>query len=49
MKTIDRKTINAEKIRQLASVNESLDTQYGPVGTASRDAFSNKANAYFSG
>lgn len=49
MNAIDRKAINTEKIRQLATVNESLDAQYGQVGTPSREAFTNQANAYFTG
>lgn len=40
---------NAEKIRKYPTVNESLDLEYGKVGTASREIFSERAHAYFTG
>lgn len=49
MNAIDRKKINTEKIRNYPTVNESLDLQYGKVGTASRKIFSEQAHAYFTG
>jgi len=49
MNAIDRKKINLGEIRSHPTVNESLDLQYGKVGTASREIFSVQAHAYFTG
>jgi DNA-binding XRE family transcriptional regulator len=49
MTKIDRKKINMDKVRNYPTVNDTLDKEYGPVGTASRDKFTEKANAYFTG
>ena len=38
-----------EKVRSLPTVNESLDNNYGQVGTATREAFSGQAHAFFTG
>jgi hypothetical protein len=37
MNNIDRKKVNVDKIRKYPTVNESLDIEYGKVGTASRE------------
>jgi len=49
MNDIDRKKINVDKIRNYPTVNESLDIEYGKVGTTSRKKFSEEAHAYFTG
>jgi len=49
MKTIDRKQINLEKLRNLPTVNQDLDQKYGVVGTKSRELFTNQAHAYYTG
>lgn len=49
MNVVDRKKLNIEKIRKYPTVNESLDAQYGKVGTVTRKTFSEQANAYFTG
>lgn len=41
--------INLEKIRKYPTVNESLNEKYGEVGTATRQKFTEEANAYFTG
>lgn len=49
MNKIDRKKINMDKIRNYPTINEALDKEYGEVGTASREKFTEKAYAYFTG
>lgn len=49
MRTIDRKQINLEKVRNLPTVNQDLDQKYGVVGTKSRELFTNQAHAYYTG
>lgn len=49
MKTIGRKQINLEKVRNLPTVNQDLDQKYGVVGTKSRELFTNQAHAYYTG
>jgi DNA-binding XRE family transcriptional regulator len=45
----DRKKINIDKIRNYPTINEALDKEYGEVGTASREKFTEQAQAYFTG
>ena len=49
MNKIDRKKINMDKIRNYPTINEALEKEYGEVGTASREKFTEKAHAYFTG
>jgi len=49
MNTFYRKKINADKIRNYPTVNESLDTKYGAVGTVTREKFTEQSNAFFTG
>jgi len=49
MTKIDRKKIDMDKVRNYPTVNDALDKEYGAVGTASRDKFTEKASAYFTG
>ncbi|MFZ4583215.1 MAG: helix-turn-helix domain-containing protein [Paludibacter sp.] len=46
---IDRKKINLDKLRNYPTVNEALDKEYGVVGTASREKFTEQAQAFFTG
>ncbi len=46
---IDRKKINLDKLRNYPTVNEALDKDYGVVGTASREKFTEQAQAFFTG
>jgi len=45
----DNKKINLDKIRNYPTVNEALDKEYGLPGSASREKFTGKAQAYFTG
>jgi hypothetical protein len=47
MNMIDRKKINLDKLRNYPTVNEALDKDYGVVGTASREKFTEQAQAFF--
>lgn len=49
MNTIDRKKINIEKLRKLATVNDELDQKYGKIGSESREKFTKDARAYYTG
>lgn len=49
MNNIDRKKIDMDKIRNYPTVNESLNAEYGIVGSASREKFSEQSQAYFTG
>jgi DNA-binding XRE family transcriptional regulator len=49
MNMIDRKKINLDKLRNYPTVNEALDKDYGVVGTASREKFTEQAQAFFTG
>lgn len=49
MNNINRKKTNLDKIRNYPTVNESLDLEYGKVGTASREKFTIQAHAYYTG
>ena len=49
MNKIDRKKINMDKVRNYPTMNEALDKEYGEVGTASREKFTEQAQAYFTG
>lgn len=49
MNMIDRKKINLDKLRNYPTVNEALDNEYGVVGTASREKFTEQAQAFFTG
>jgi len=49
MNKIDRKKINMDKVRNYPTVNETLDKEYGVVGTASRVKFTEQAQAFFTG
>ena len=49
MNTIDRSKLNLEKIRSYPTVNDDLYLEYGKVGTASREKFTNEAHAYYTG
>lgn len=49
MRTTDRKQINLEKVRNLSTVNQTLDQKYGVVGSQSRELFTNQAHAYYTG
>jgi ribosome-binding protein aMBF1 (putative translation factor) len=46
---IDRTKINWEKIRQLPTVNDMLDEEYGKEGTPTREAIMREACAYYTG
>ncbi|GHT66593.1 transcriptional regulator [Bacteroidia bacterium] len=46
---IDRTKLNWEKIRQLPTINDMLDEEYGKEGTPTRDAFNREAYAYYTG
>lgn len=41
--------LNLDKIRNYPTVNESLNKKYGEEGTASRQKFTEEANAFFTG
>ena len=41
--------LNPEKIAKLHSFDELLDNEYGKIGTSSRNAFHEKALAYYYG
>lgn len=49
MAKIDREKINMDKVRNYPTVNEALDKEYGAVGTASREKFTEQAQAFFTG
>ena len=49
MNKIDRKKINMDKVRNYPTVNDALDKEYGVVGTASREKFTEQAQAFFTG
>ncbi|MFZ4724474.1 MAG: hypothetical protein ACOYMD_03440 [Paludibacter sp.] len=49
MAKIDRKIINMDNVRNYPTVNEVLDNEYGVVGTASREIFTEQAHAFFTG
>ncbi len=49
MNVIPQKKVKMEKVRKLATVNKFLDDKYGQVGTATREAFSEEAYAFFTG
>ena len=47
MNKIDRKKINMDIVRNYPTVNEALDKDYGVAGSASREQFTEQAQAYF--
>ena len=49
MNKIDRKKINMDKVRNYPTVNEALVNEYGEVGTASREKFTEQSQAFFTG
>jgi len=49
MNKIDRKKINMDKVRNYPTVNEAVDKDYGVAGSASREKFTEQAQAYFTG
>ncbi len=46
---MDRRKLNLEEIRKLPTANEELDRKYGKQGTPSREAFHEKAMAWYYG
>ncbi len=46
---MDRRRLKLDKIRKLKSVNAMLDEKYGKEGTPKRDAFREKAMAWYYG
>ena len=47
---MERPTLNLEKIRkELPTVNEQLDAEFGKIGTSTREAFSKDALAFYYG
>ena len=42
------KKINMDKVRNYPTVNEALDKDYGVVGTASREKFTEQTQAFIS-
>ncbi len=46
---MDRRRLNLKKIRKLPTANEMLDQKYGKEGTPERNAFREKAMAWYYG
>ena len=49
MVKIDRKKIGHENLKKLPTFNNHLDSKYGKEGTATREVFTKKAGAYYTG
>jgi DNA-binding XRE family transcriptional regulator len=49
MAKLDREKIKLDKVRNYPTVNEALDKECGLVGTASREKFTEQAQAFFTG
>ena len=49
MVKIDRKKIGIETLKKLPTFNAHLDSKYGNEGTATREVFTKKAGAYYTG
>lgn len=49
MNKIERKKIILDKVRNYPTMNETLDKKYGEEGTASREKFTEQAQAFFTG